>query len=59
MVKVCPKCGYKYSETPAISREDGETAICPDCGLREALNAWKERALSENLKTMEGADEQG
>jgi len=34
----CPKCGQEYTEHPALSREDGETLICPDCGTREALN---------------------
>ena len=34
---VCPKCGAEYEGRPAISREDNETAICPDCGTREAL----------------------
>lgn len=33
----CPKCGQIYSEAPALSREDNETLICPDCGTREAL----------------------
>lgn len=34
---VCPKCGATYHERPAISRLDNTTAICPDCGTREAL----------------------
>ena len=34
---VCPKCGAFYYERPAISRLDNSTAICPDCGTREAL----------------------
>ena len=34
----CPKCGLEYTGHPALSREDGETLICPDCGTREALN---------------------
>ncbi len=34
---ICPKCGQAYSEPPALSREDNKTAICPDCGLKEAL----------------------
>ena len=36
-LKICPKCGRAYSEVPAISREDNQTLICPDCGTREAL----------------------
>lgn len=35
--KVCPKCGKEYRGHPAISRTDGQTAICQLCGTREAL----------------------
>ena len=35
---ICPKCGRKYTGHPALSRTDGETLICPDCGTREALD---------------------
>lgn len=37
--KICPQCGRAYTEPPALSRVDDETEICPDCGLREALEA--------------------
>ena len=37
--KRCPKCGAIYTAHPALSREDNETLICPDCGVREALEA--------------------
>lgn len=37
MNRKCPKCGREYDEYPAISRVDNETEICPDCGMREAL----------------------
>lgn len=40
MKKICPKCGRKYDESPAISRDDNETEICPECGMMEALNAF-------------------
>lgn len=36
---ICPKCGKPYQEFPALSRIDNETLICPDCGVREALEA--------------------
>lgn len=36
-IKVCPKCGKEYRGHPAVSRADGQTAICPLCGTREAL----------------------
>ena len=34
---VCPLCGRPYHGAPALSREDNETLICPDCGTRQAL----------------------
>ena len=36
---VCPRCGRTYGEPPALSRVDGQTHICPDCGTREALES--------------------
>lgn len=36
-ISVCPKCGCTYIGYPALSRVDNATAICPDCGVREAL----------------------
>ena len=36
-IRICPRCGAKYERTSAISRADGRTLICPDCGTREAL----------------------
>lgn len=36
---VCPKCGKIYTEPPALSRKDGVTFICPDCGTKEALES--------------------
>ncbi len=34
---VCPICGGKYAERPALSRKDNVTEICPICGVEEAL----------------------
>ena len=36
---VCPICGETYNAPPALSRTDGKTLICPDCGIREALTS--------------------
>jgi predicted nucleic-acid-binding Zn-ribbon protein len=36
---ICPKCGAEYFGRPALSRMDGKTLICPDCGTREALDS--------------------
>lgn len=38
-LSVCPRCGRAYAGHPALSRTDGETLICPDCGTREALES--------------------
>lgn len=40
-VRVCPKCVRTYTEYPALSRADNVTEICPECGTREALEAFK------------------
>ena len=39
ILRTCPICGREYSEHPALSRVDGVTLICPDCGTREALES--------------------
>lgn len=39
--RYCPICGRMYHEHPAISRKDNQTEICPDCGVREALEDYK------------------
>ena len=39
ITRTCPICGREYSEHPALSRVDGLTLICPDCGIREALES--------------------
>ena len=36
----CPKCKKEFTEHPALSREDNETEICPECGIREALQVF-------------------
>jgi len=36
---VCPLCGKLYTGHPALSRADNRTEICPDCGIRQALES--------------------
>lgn len=38
-MKVCAKCKRRYDGHPALSREDNKTEICPECGIREAVEA--------------------
>ncbi len=52
--RTCPKCGKEYTEHPALSRTDNKTEICPECGVREALEDWKnwkEMNVSEQGET--------
>lgn len=39
-IQRCPKCGMEFTEYPALSRVDNETEICPECGVREALETY-------------------
>ena len=39
ITRTCPIGGREYTEHPALSRTDGKTLICPDCGTREALES--------------------
>lgn len=45
---VCPMCGKTYTEYPALSREDNETLICPDCGIRQALDSIGVKPIEQN-----------
>ena len=38
---ICPKCKKEFSDPPAISRDDNKTEICPECGVKEAMEAYK------------------
>ena len=44
----CPKCDKDFYDTPALSREDNKTEICPECGMKEALEAYYK--LGEDYK---------
>lgn len=45
-IQKCPKCHKEYADYPAISREDNATEICPECGVREAVEVLE---ASKNL----------
>ena len=40
-LQCCPKCKKEFTEHPALSRVDNETEICPECGVREAVEAYQ------------------
>ena len=58
-LKICPRCHKAYRGVPALSRADGQTLICPDCGTREALgsigveSAEQERILDSIHRSMQ------
>lgn len=37
--RICPKYGSRYTGVPAASRCAKYDCICPDCGVREALDS--------------------
>ena len=53
MITRCPVCGKIYDDPPAISRKDNRTKICPECGVREAL----EPAVENGVLDKETSDE--
>ena len=40
-IQCCPKCKREFTEYPALSRVDNETEICPECGVREAVEIYQ------------------
>ena len=45
---VCPRCGEAYTGFPALSRLDNKTLLCPDCGVREALDGLGIAIIEQN-----------
>ena len=41
----CPKCKKEFTEHPALSREDNKTEICPERGVREAIEVYQKATL--------------
>ncbi len=37
--RICPKCGASYTGVSATSRYAEYDCICPDCGVKEALES--------------------
>lgn len=50
-IRRCPKCNQEYVASPAISREDNKTEICPNCGLLESLDAFSKHVEEEKRKS--------
>lgn len=56
MNNVCPSCNQEYSERPALSRVDNMTKICPECGMKEAIEVFNQYLLhkEEGWSNMRG-----
>lgn len=56
MNNVCPSCNQEYSESPALSRLDNKTKICPECGMKEAIEIFNQHLLhkEEGRSNMRG-----
>ena len=48
--KKCPKCGNWFLNYPALSRRDNSTYICPDCGVKEAMEDYMSSMKKEGLE---------
>ena len=48
--KKCPKCGNWFLNYPALSRRDNSTYICPDCGVKEAMEDYMSSRKKEGLE---------
>ena len=48
--KKCPSCGNWFLSYPALSRRDNETYICPDCGVKEAMEDYMNSVKKEGLE---------
>lgn len=48
--KKCPSCGNWFLSYPALSRRDNSTYICPDCGVKEAMEDYMNSIKKEGLE---------
>lgn len=55
-MSTCPKCGRNYTASPAISRSDNETEICPVCGAEESIAFLSEKQREEIITKIEAAE---
>lgn len=52
--RVCAGCSKTYHDYPTLSRKGNRTEICPECGIREALDdagitPWRNREISVRM----------
>lgn len=39
-VRICPECNKEFKGYGAISRKDNKTIICPECGVKQAMEDY-------------------
>lgn len=49
-MKKCPKCNGPLGKRPALSRRDGITDICSNCGFLEAMEDVQKIINKERMK---------
>ena len=53
-MRICPRCKGILGERPALSRRDGKTDICSQCGLLEALEDVEKLKVPIVINVLEG-----
>lgn len=48
--RTCPKCGERYRDRSALSRENPNIEICPKCGDKEAQEELERMYYGAPLK---------
>ena len=46
----CPICGEDFKGYPALSRRDNETEICSKCGIKEAIQQYRDYVSKRDPK---------
>lgn len=41
-VRICPECKKEFTDYGSISRKDDKKIICPECEIKQAMEAYVE-----------------
>ena len=51
---ICPSCGSRTRDHPAISRTDNKTEVCSGCGVLEAFKNYVEATARQEDQAVDG-----
>jgi len=51
---ICPSCGSRTRDHPAISRTDNKTKVCSRCGVLEAFKNYVEATARQEDQPVNG-----